>query len=164
MSNHQKIKESIEEFKSVQRRKISIYSKIFSKVIKTQNVNFWVFIAFLPTFITARFIVFHFPNFFLEVKDVHIHHLTYGIFLLSIVGLLSLNFNSWKWKIANALMYGVGLALAFDEFAMWLHLEDAYWMRQSYDAIIILVAVLFNIVYLSSFWRKVIGLRGSIKK
>lgn len=125
MSNHHNIKESLDELRLIHKKKISIYSKIFSKVIRTQNVNFWIFAAFLPTFILARFIVFHFPNFFLEVRDVHIHHLTYGIFLLSIVGLLSLNFTSWRWKIANALMYGVGLALAFDEFAMWLHLEDA---------------------------------------
>lgn len=158
------IKETFEEIKKVHKEKITIYKKIASIVLRTQNVNFWVLIAFLPTFVIARFIVYHFPNLFLEVKGVHIHHLTYGIFLLAIAGILAINFSSWRWKIANSLIYGVGLALAFDEFGMWIHLEDDYWVRQSYDAIIILVAILFNIVYLSFFWRRVVGLQKAFKK
>lgn len=164
MSHELHLKETFEEIKKVHKEKITIYKKIASIIVRTQNVNFWILIAFLPTFVIARAIVYNFPSLFLEVRGVHVHHLTYGIFLLAIAGILSLNFTSWKWKITNALLYGVGLALAFDEFGMWLHLEDNYWIRHSYDAIIILVAILFNIVYLSFFWRRVMGLRKAFKK
>lgn len=164
MSNELHIKETFEEIKKVHKEKMTIYRKIGSILVRTQNVNFWVLIAFLPTFVIARFVVYHFPELFLEVKGVHIHHLTYGIFLLAIAGILSLNFSSWRWKIANAFIYGIGLALAFDEFGMWIHLEDDYWVRQSYDAIIILVAILFNAVYLSVFWSRVMGLHSAFKK
>lgn len=164
MSEHHDLKHAIAELKTAHKERITIYSKIFSILVRTQNVNFWVLIAFLPTFVIARTFVYHFPSFFLEVRGVHIHHLTYGIFLLAIAGIFSLNFSSWKWKIANAIVYGIGLALAFDEFGMWIHLEDEYWVRQSYDAIIILVGILFNIVYLSVFWTRVIGLRKAFKK
>jgi hypothetical protein len=69
-----------------------------------------------------------------------------------------LNITTQKQKTWCATLYGVGLALAFDEFGMWLHLEDDYWIRHSYDAVIIITAVLFNIVYLSIFWKKILGL------
>lgn len=164
MSHELHIKETFEELKKVHKEKITIYSKIASILLRTQNVNFWILIAFLPTFVSARLIVYHFPELFLEVKGVHIHHLTYGIFLLAIAGILSLNFSSWKWKIVNSILYGIGLALAFDEFGMWIHLEDDYWVRQSYDAVIILVAILFNAVYLSFFWRRVVGLKKAFVK
>ena len=39
-------------------------------------------------------------------------------------------------------MYGIGLALTFDEFGMWLHLGGGYWQRASFDAIIVLAALL----------------------
>lgn len=164
MSHDLHIKETFEELKKVHKEKMTIYAKIASIVIRTQNVNFWILISFLPTFVGARLIVYHFPELFLEVKGVHIHHLTYGIFLLAIAGILSLNLYSWRWKITSAIIYGIGLALAFDEFGMWIHLEDNYWVRQSYDAIIILVAILFNAVYLSFFWRRVVGLHKAFKK
>ena len=39
-------------------------------------------------------------------------------------------------------MYGVGLGLTFDEFGMWLHLDTTYWQRGSFDAVVIIAAVL----------------------
>jgi len=138
------------------KKKISIFRKVLSKLIRVQNINFWALVGFLPAFIVARLLVYHFPNLFLEINGVHVHHLTYGIFLLSIAGILALNIKSWRLKIFSALVYGVGLALSFDEFGMWLHLEDNYWVRQSYDALIIVTAILVNIVYFSFIWKRLI--------
>ena len=47
-----------------------------------------VFVAFLLTFVAARVLVFlimarKVPDFFLHVGGTHVHHLNYGIFLLS---------------------------------------------------------------------------------
>ena len=41
-----------------------------------------------------------------------------------------------------AWLYGVGLALTFDEFGMWLHLRGGYWQRASFDAMTALVGLL----------------------
>ena len=54
-----------------------------------------VFLAFLLTFITARVLVFlimarRLPDLFLHVGGTHVHHLSYGIFLLAGVGALLL--------------------------------------------------------------------------
>ena len=35
-------------------------------------------------------------------------------------------------------MYGVGLALTFDEFGLWFHLGGSYWQRASFDAVVVI--------------------------
>ena len=41
-----------------------------------------------------------------------------------------------------AILYGVALALTFDEFGMWLHLDTDYWQRVSFDAVVVVGALL----------------------
>jgi len=114
-----------------------------------------VVFSFLVTFVAARLIVYlvlgHLmPNLFLTIRGVHIHHFTYGVVVLVIVGLYLLlrrpnvDSDDFRWLV---LIYGVGLGLTFDEFGMWIRLQDDYWVRQSYDAIIIVVLILLNIAY-----------------
>ena len=145
-------------------KQIVIHSKVWQRFVKSQDVNFWVLFAFLPTFIVSRLIVYNFPDLFLLIRGVHIHHLTYGITLLAVAGLWSLNSVAWHQKIWSAILYGVGLALAFDEFAIWIRLDDDYWVRQSYDAVIIITVLLINIVYLSFFWKRILGLYTNVEK
>lgn len=111
--------------------------------------------AFLVTFAIARLFVYlvlgHLlPNFFLVVRGVHIHHFTYGVFILAGVGLCAIlkrpEVMSRTYRIMT-MIYGVGLALTFDEFGMWIRLKDDYWVRQSYDAIIIVMLILVNVAY-----------------
>ncbi len=104
------------------------------------------------------------PGWFINVRGVHIHHLTYGIFLLAIAGFLSQNSEGPKYKTKIAILYGAGLALSFDEFGMWLRLQDNYWVRQSYDAILIILSLLINIVYFSNFWIRILSLPQRLKK
>ena len=114
---------------------------------RRQRARF-VFFAFTLTFIASRVLVIlimtkRMPDLFLHVGGNHVHHLNYGIFLLSAVGgvmlFMDLSDRSKRW-VAGA--YGLGMALTFDEFGMWLHLGGSYWQRASYDAIIVLAAVL----------------------
>lgn len=113
--------------------------------------------AFLMTFSLARLIVYLIvanvlPNFFLEVRGVHIHHFSYGVVILCLVGFyLLLGQRSKKNMRFAALWYGLGLGLTFDEFGMWVRLEDNYWLRQSYDAVIIVALLLLNIAYFKPF-------------
>lgn len=52
-----------------------------------------------------------------------------------------------RWLIVIAIAYGVGLALALDEFGMWLHFGGSFWQRVSYDAI----TIVGNILLLAAF-------------
>lgn len=117
--------------------------------------------SFLATFVIARLMVYlvleHLmPDFFLTIKGVHIHHFAYGVFVLAvisfyfIIGQPKLGTKRFRWATA---IYGIGLALTFDEFGMWIRLEDNYWIRQSYDAIIIITLLLLNIAYRKFVWR-----------
>ena len=84
---------------------------------------------FLFTFIAARLLVFlivarRIPDIYLHLGGTHVHHLNYGIFLLTGVGAyLLLGTPGPRAKLWSARLYGVGLALTFDEFGLWVHLE-----------------------------------------
>jgi hypothetical protein len=118
-----------------------------------------VLVAFLITFMAARVLVFlivsrRLPDLFLHVGGTHIHHLNYGIFLLSGVGaylLLMPPQGRGLWVAAAA--YGVGLALTFDEFGLWVHLGGSYWQRASFDAVVVIGAVL-TLITVAPEWRR----------
>jgi hypothetical protein len=108
----------------------------------------WSLGAFLTTFIISRILVFlimtrRIHDFYLHVGGNHVHHLNYGIFLLSLVGGYLVFFRPRGHRLsAAAAMYGIGLALTFDEFGMWLHMGGSYWQRDSFDAVVVIAAVL----------------------
>jgi hypothetical protein len=112
-----------------------------------------VLMAFLLTFICARCIVFlimsrTIPDLYMHVKGTHVHHLNYGIFLLSGLGgyLLFRHPLGRRRKIA-AVLYGIGMGLTFDEFGMWIHLGGSYWQRASWDAITVVGGVFALIAF-----------------
>ena len=116
------------------------------------RITFAVLFAFFVSFFIARTFAYlvtfnHIPNIFLEVRGVHVHHFIYGIVVLALSGFLSLLSFSPKNKLWLALMYGAGLGLAADEAGQWLRLQDDYWVRQSYDAIIIISLILLFVIY-----------------
>jgi hypothetical protein len=109
----------------------------------------WTLAAFVLTFLLARILVLlimtrRIPDLFVHVGQTHIHHLNYGIFLLSAVGAwLLFAPPAARVRIGAAVLYGIGLGLTFDEFGMWLHLGGSYWQgRASYDAVVALAALL----------------------
>jgi hypothetical protein len=107
-----------------------------------------VFVWFIITFALARSTVLlmnygRLHDFYLRFGQTHVHHLNYGIILLAGVGgyLLFLRHDD-RGLARAAILYGVGLALTFDEFGMWLHLDDVYWQRASFDAMVLVAAIL----------------------
>ena len=139
---------------------------------RRKEIPFIIFFSFLVTFFSARLIAYsiHYdlvPGYLFFIKTVfirgyHIHHFNFGIVLLAVAGFLSLidNFRPHIHKIA--IIYGVGLSLIVDEFGLLITLQkDAYWGRQSYDAVIITTLILLNIVYVGWFW-KIMG--GTLKR
>ena len=116
-----------------------------------------VLFSFLLTFVAARVLVYcimarDIPDLFLHVGGTHVHHLNYGIFLLSGAGAYLLFFRPAGQRFRRAAVaYGVGLALTFDEFGMWLHMGGSYWQRASFDAVTVLAAALALFVYAPRF-------------
>ncbi len=126
--------------------------------VETHRTARRVLIAFLFTFAASRTLVYlimsrRIPDLFLHVGGTHVHHLNYGIFLLAGVGgYLLFHASAEPARPLLALLYGVGLALTFDEFGMWLHLNDQYWQRASFDAIIVITALL-GLIIVAPSWR-----------
>ena len=112
----------------------------------------YILVSFLLTFMAARVLVFlivarRIPDLYLHLGGPHVHHLNYGIFLLSGVGVyLLLGRAGTRGLRIAAVMYGIGLALTFDEFGLWLHLGGSYWQRASFDAVVVIAALLGLIV------------------
>lgn len=88
------------------------------------------------------------PDLYFHLGGTHVHHLNYGIFLLSGVGgyVLVAKPASKAHHICTVI-YAVGLALTFDEFGMWLHLGGPYWQRASFDAVVMISATLALLAY-----------------
>jgi hypothetical protein len=132
-------------------------------VDKLDEVPFIIFISFLVTFIVSRSYVYMVQKdilvgpLFVEaiiIRGIHVHHLNFGIVILAICGFTALYDLRPRIHRITAIFYGIGLALTFDEFALWLLLEDNYYARVTYDAIIIITLIFLNIIYFPSFWRK----------
>jgi len=114
----------------------------------------WALFSFVLTFMIARTCVLlimsrRMPNFYFFMNGTHVHHLNYGIFLLAAVG----GYGVFRRPVGRAaevtaLVYGVAMALTFDEFGMWLHLGGSYWQRASVDAVIVVAALLALCSYL----------------
>ena len=73
----------------------------------------------------------------------HVHHMVIGVVLMVSVGILliALSPTGLPAQIL-ALLFGVGVALTLDEFALILNLQDVYWRKEgrlSVDAVVIVV-------------------------
>lgn len=120
-----------------------------------KEIPFLILVAFLVTFAGSRLVTTFFPALFINIKGTHVHHFAYGFILLALIGYIALTQpRSDKTRLKLALLYGFALGIAFDEFAMWIQLDDVYKDRTTYDAILVITLILLNIIYFEDFWRK----------
>jgi hypothetical protein len=133
-----------------------------------EEINFRILTTFLATFTGVRVVTHGIRGDWLPLKNVelggrkgshplHIHHLVWGILMLTGCGYGALLGTDLRWRRRLAPMYGAGVALTFDEFALWLRLEDDYWSsdgRASVDAIIVLGGLLGLAVASPLFWQR----------
>ena len=86
------------------------------------------------------------PGSIVSDGGVHVHHLVFGIVLMMVAGTISFaGFAVSPIYEICALVFGIGIGLTIDEFALWVHLDDVYWAeegRQSIDATVIAASVL----------------------
>ncbi len=111
----------------------------------------WMFVAILVTFVVTRTITRLIRSGSsgalgdISLGGHHIHHQVWGILIMVGTGivLVSTTPQGNSLDIAAA-VFGVGISLTLDEFALWLHLEDVYWKaegRKSVDAMFCVLAV-----------------------
>lgn len=117
----------------------------------------WVFLGVLGAFVVTRGITRFIrrrsaaggqasgPIKDITIGGVHIHHQVFGISTMFLTGLLLVATTPDGALLdVLALLFGVGVGLAFDEFALWLHLDDVYWSqegRKSIDAVAIVLVI-----------------------
>ncbi len=135
-----------------------LYDHLIAK--HKRRVSFVVLVSFLLTFVIVRLYVLSatagiIDDPYLYIRGYHIHHLNYGIFIMALAGFCALVLPHDKDRLKVGMLYGVGLGLTFDEFGMWLRLQDDYWSRLSYDAVIVISLIFINIVYFYPIWERI---------
>jgi hypothetical protein len=117
----------------------------------TARVSRLMLASFISTFLIARMVVFLIaeravPNMFLFVHGNHVHHLNYGICVLSAIGVVLLLARPTGPGLYLATIgYGIGLGLTFDEFGMWLSLGGSYNNQVTFDAVVLIASLLGSI-------------------
>ena len=127
----------------------------------------WMFLAILLTFLVTRGVTRlirsgssgGLSN--VRVAGVHVHHQVFGILILIATGIVLVSATPHGAGLdAAAAIFGVGVSLTLDEFALWLHLEDVYWTkegRKSVDAIFCVLAVTGALIGGASFLSGSVG-------
>jgi hypothetical protein len=143
-----------------------LYRRCFSR--SRRERQFIAAASFYLAFAIVRFVTHAIrsgvaPFHDLEISGRHIHHLVFGILILLAVGygwLLEfgseISANSRLSGRVMAMLYGIGAALTLDEFALWLNLEDVYWVREgraSIDAVLLFGAFMIVGLLGSRFFR-----------
>ena len=75
--------------------------------------------------------------------------------MLSILAFIFLAYPlSRPLRLRASVLLGIALAWAYDEFAMWLLLQNLYHDSRNYDAILIITLILLNLTLFPSFWAR----------
>jgi hypothetical protein len=101
---------------------------------------------------------------------LHIHHLVFGIVLMMLSGFLNFVLQPGSpWFEILAGVFGVGVGLTLDEFALWLYLDDVYWAeegRSSVDAVVFAAiiggGVIVGFVPLDASGGSIVAIIGSV--
>ncbi len=130
---------------------------------RRREIPFMIFFWFLLSFIVSRLFVLAMesnllPDLYLNVRGIHVHHFNYGLVLIIVTGFIALAARQFTEKHVHglAITFGIGLGLIFDEFSLFILLEDNYWARHSYDAVVVLSLIFLNIIYFHGFWGYIV--------
>jgi hypothetical protein len=93
------------------------FIRMSTRIIRSESVSWW-------------------PGNIESETGVHLHHLVFGIVTMMVAGTLGfLSDGGSPFTEICALLFGVGVGLTIDEFALWVHLEDVYWEREGRSSI-----------------------------
>lgn len=107
------------------------FIRMSTRIIRSESVSWW-------------------PGNIESDSGVHVHHLVFGIVTMMAAGTLAfLADGRAPFTEICALLFGIGVGLTIDEFALWVHLEDVYWSsegRSSIDATVIAASLMLLMV------------------
>jgi hypothetical protein len=107
------------------------FIRMSTRIIRSESVSWW-------------------PGNVESESGVHLHHLVFGIVTMMVAGTLGFASDGRApFTEICALLFGIGVGLTIDEYALWVHLEDVYWAeegRSSVDATVIAAALMLLIV------------------
>jgi hypothetical protein len=90
------------------------------------------------------------PGSVVSESGVHVHHLAFGIVAMMIAGAVGFTaLGEQPYTDICAFVFGIGMGLTIDEFALWIYLDDVYWAqegRSSIDATVIAASAMFLIL------------------
>jgi hypothetical protein len=113
----------------------------------------WMFLAILFTFLLTRTVTRMIRSGSgtraglgnVSIGGNHVHHQVFGILTIIGTGFYLVSETPRGAALsAAAAVFGAGVGLTIDEFALWLHLEDVYWTdqgRKSVDAIFCVLVI-----------------------
>jgi hypothetical protein len=141
-----------------------IAASILTEFWNTQLVDegkdglFLVFVGFILSFSFIRMStrlmrspkVPWWPGSVVSDGGIHVHHLAFGIVAMMIAGAVGFTaLGAQPFTDICAFVFGVGMGLTIDEFALWIYLDDVYWAeegRTSIDATVIAASAMFLVL------------------
>lgn len=85
-------------------------------------------------------------------NPIHVHHFNYGLLLVAFAGVLAMIPRARRALRALSFIYGFGLGLVIDEFALLWNLNPDYYQPLSRLAAALLLFALFQVVYFRSLY------------
>jgi hypothetical protein len=129
----------------------------------------WLFLGILVTFLITRMVTRMIRSGSgggaglgnVTLGGNHVHHQVFGILIIIGTGIILVSQTPSGTALDTAAaVFGVGVGLTVDEFALWLNLKDVYWARQgrqSVDAIFCVLVITGALVGGSSLVKGGIG-------
>ncbi len=130
----------------------------------SRRLAFWIFLGTALALVTARTVVAMILYHGLQGRlfaligggedqnPIHIHHFNYGLILVSLVGLLSFLPRTRRALRTLSFIFGFGVGLVVDEFALLWNLNPDYYQPESLLAAWAVLFVLFQVVYFRSLY------------
>lgn len=136
--------------------------------------SFWMFAGAVLALVSARAVVAFIISRGLqktmfaliggaEGRPIHIHHFNYGLLLVSVIGLVSMLPRVRPYLRALSFVFGFGLGLVVDEFALLWNLNPDYYQASSRLAAGLVLFALAQVVYFramyANLWRRLTARR-----
>ncbi|MFO7792495.1 MAG: hypothetical protein R6W73_05880 [Candidatus Saliniplasma sp.] len=145
---------------------LTLTPRLFKREINKNrsSVPFLISISFLASFIGARLWVIYLgaaettppPTSVgrnVVLGGYHIHHITYGIILISISAWLSINYWSRSIVRISSILYGLGLGLVIEQLGFIIGGIEAYRADiEVFFIAVLIIAILLSVVYFPSFY------------
>jgi hypothetical protein len=136
-------------------------------VRKGAEPPFWMLLGFLTSLAGARLVVATILKYGLEKRlfalvqgqdpnPMHVHHFNYGLILASVAGLSAMLPLGRRALRVLAAIFGIGIGLIFDEFALIWNLNPEYSQSLSLITAALVGIALMQVVWFRAFWGAVL--------